>query len=177
MQDRPASFGSWKLPKCCLAWAYGSLPLSNEIKLLFSNNTNADCLDKMDMSNHPHQHPQQPRSSIPSPMTATGFPIPTCSVPPLELHLTTGPQTISFSHVWQQKLTSNSKWQGYNNCMVQTDNKDLNSSWMCQQSSDTLNQTLSTNYFRSFCKHSFLNFGMSSTEHRSKNEIKFQVKK
>lgn len=75
----------------------------------------------------------------------------------------------------QQKLTSNSKWQGTYNCMVQTGSKDLNSSWTWQQSSDTLNPTLATNYFHSFCKHGFLNFGTSSTEHRSKNEIKFQA--
>lgn len=101
---------SYYITKYCLAWACGFLPLPDETKLLLSNNTNAHCLDK-DMSNPPHQHPQQPRSSISCPMTATGFPIPMCFVPPLQLH--TGPQTISctisFFHVWQQKLTSNSK--------------------------------------------------------------------
>lgn len=153
----------------CNAWASMSLPLPNEIKLLFSKNTNADCLDRTDMSNAPHQHPQQPRSFVPSPMRATGFPIPTCSVAPLQLHLITGPHTISFSHVWQQKLTSNSKYKGYDNSMVQTSNKDLNSSWTCKQSSDILNHTLSTNYFTCFYKHGFLNFGTSSTEYRSRN--------
>lgn len=49
--------------------------------------------------------------------------------------------TSSFSHVWQEKLTSNNKWQGWNNCTVQTDNRDLNSSWMCKRSSDTLSHT------------------------------------
>lgn len=81
--------------KPCFAWAYGSLPLCKEIKLLFSKNPNAHCLDKTPthMSNAPHQHPQQPRSSIPFIMGATGFPVPTCSVPPLQVHLLTDPQT------------------------------------------------------------------------------------